>query len=92
MFVGEFSNGATKSCLKSTLMNLIGCLDIPTSGTYRLDDADVAQLHSDALAKIRNSKIGFIFQNFNLLRRSAASGSKFRTAPTWLRRPKRSGN
>ena len=52
---------------KSTLMNMIGCLDIPTSGTYFLDGKEVSRLKQDALADIRNKKIGFIFQSFNLL-------------------------
>ncbi len=52
---------------KSTLMNIIGCLDTATSGDYRLDGERVAGLHFDQLAGIRNRKIGFVFQNFNLL-------------------------
>ena len=55
---------------KSTLMNILGCLDTPTSGTYVLDGQDVSQLTDDELAKIRSEKIGFIFQMFNLLRRT----------------------
>ena len=57
---------------KSTLMNLIGCLDTPTSGTYRLNDNEVSRLDDDELARIRNREIGFVFQTFNLLSRSSA--------------------
>ncbi|AGK96095.1 ABC transporter ATP-binding protein [Clostridium pasteurianum] len=52
---------------KSTLMNILGCLDVPDDGEYYLDNINVAKLSDDKLAEIRNSKIGFIFQNFNLL-------------------------
>lgn len=52
---------------KSTLMNLIGCLDVPTAGSYKLDGKDVSDLSGDQQASIRNEKIGFIFQGFNLL-------------------------
>ena len=57
---------------KSTLMNMIGCLDRPTGGEYRLDDVNVSALDRNALAAIRNEKIGFVFQGFNLLSRTSA--------------------
>ena len=57
---------------KSTLMNLIGCLDTPTSGHYELNGTDVSQMDDNALAEVRNREIGFVFQTFNLLARSNA--------------------
>ncbi len=57
---------------KSTLMNMIGCLDSPTSGEYYLDGEEVSQLEDDALAAVRNKKIGFVFQKYNLLPRANA--------------------
>ena len=57
---------------KSTLMNILGCLDRPSEGSYKLDGAEVACLSDDALAATRNKKIGFVFQNFNLLPRISA--------------------
>jgi putative ABC transport system ATP-binding protein len=57
---------------KSTLMNTIGCLDRPTSGSYRLAEEEVAGMNADELATVRNKRIGFIFQNFNLLARTTA--------------------
>ena len=57
---------------KSTLMNLIGCLDTPSTGSYVLDEIDVAELGDDELALIRNRRIGFVFQSFNLIPRSTA--------------------
>ena len=57
---------------KSTLMNILGCLDRPTIGSYKLDGQEVAHLSDDSLARTRNKKIGFVFQNFNLLSRISA--------------------
>ncbi|HEY1861436.1 MAG TPA: ABC transporter ATP-binding protein [Gemmataceae bacterium] len=57
---------------KSTLMNILGCLDRPTSGTYRFDGQDVSQIDRGALARLRNHKMGFVFQGFNLLKRQSA--------------------
>ncbi len=57
---------------KSTLMNILGCLDIPTSGRYLIDGVDVSAMDEDDLADLRNRKIGFVFQNFNLVARTSA--------------------
>ena len=57
---------------KSTLMAILGCLDSPTSGSYKLDGVDVAKMRDDQLAAVRNKKIGFVFQQFNLLARTSA--------------------
>ena len=78
---------------KSTLMNLIGCLDVPTTGTYKLDGHDVSTLSSNQQATIRNEKIGFIFQDFNLLTKLTALQNVelpllYRNAPATERRDK----
>ena len=57
---------------KSTLMNILGCLDLPTSGEYSLDGEEVSELSDDQLADVRNRKVGFVFQSFNLLNRTTA--------------------
>src|SRR5687767_4543550 len=57
---------------KSTLMNTVGCLDQPSSGSYRLDGTEVTRMSRDERARIRNERIGFVFQNFNLLARTSA--------------------
>src|SRR5215469_10979114 len=57
---------------KSTLMNILGCLDVPTAGSYQLDDEEVGRLNDDQLAQVRSRKIGFVFQQFNLLARTPA--------------------
>ena len=57
---------------KSTFMNIIGCLDVPTKGEYLLDGVDVGKMNKDQLANLRNKKIGFVFQSFNLLSRTSA--------------------
>src|SRR5690348_5255389 len=58
---------------KSTLMNILGCLDTPTSGTYILNGSDVSKMPDDDLAEVRNKEIGFVFQQFNLLPRLSAA-------------------
>jgi len=65
-FMGSSGSG------KSTLMNVIGCLDRPTTGSYVLDGRDVSALNRSELAEVRNQVIGFVFQNFNLLSRTSA--------------------
>ena len=67
---------------KSSAMNLLGCLDTPTNGTYKLDGQNVAGLNEDALAAIRLRKIGFVFQAFNLLPRMSAVSYTHLTLPT----------
>tara|TARA_B100000686_G_scaffold153338_1_gene160703 strand:+ start:1210 stop:1893 length:684 start_codon:yes stop_codon:yes gene_type:complete len=57
---------------KSTLMNILGCLDLPTSGNYRLEDLEISSLRPNQLAEVRNRRIGFVFQSFNLLPRATA--------------------
>lgn len=77
----EIDNGEFLSIMgpsgsgKSTLMNILGCLDTPTSGSYLLEDEDVSKLNDNQLAEIRNKKVGFVFQTFNLLSRTNITGN-----------------
>jgi putative ABC transport system ATP-binding protein len=71
---------------KSTLMQIIGCLDAPTSGTYLLDGVDVRGLDDDQLAEIRGTRIGFVFQSFNLVPRTTALAQAWRAASITCRR------
>jgi putative ABC transport system ATP-binding protein len=78
---------------KSTFMNILGCLDVPTRGTYILNGVDIGTLNRDALAHLRNQKIGFVFQGFNLLARTSALENVelpllYGTVPTRERRNK----
>ena len=57
---------------KSTLMNILGCLDLPTTGSYELDGVNVEDMTESALARVRNERIGFVFQSFNLVKRTSA--------------------
>ena len=88
---GEFVSltGASGSG-KSTLMNLLGCLDHPSGGEYLLDGHNVAQLNADERARLRNKRIGFVFQNFNLLPRTSALENVM--MPAYYCHPRRLGN
>ncbi|MGN0837295.1 MAG: ABC transporter ATP-binding protein [Akkermansia sp.] len=88
---GEFVSltGASGSG-KSTLMNLLGCLDHPSGGEYLLDGHNVAHLNADERARLRNRRIGFVFQNFNLLPRTSALENVM--MPAYYCHPRRPGN
>jgi putative ABC transport system ATP-binding protein len=73
---------------KSTFMNLIGCLDRPTRGAYALGGEDVSTLDADALARVRNRNIGFVFQSFNLLARTPAQQQRVAIARALVTRPR----
>ena len=83
---------------KSTLMNILGCLDRPSSGQYFLDNADVSGLDRDQLAEIRNRKLGFVFQSFNLLsahigaRERGTTADLQRATPVTCATPRKSGS
>ncbi len=81
--VGQSGSG------KSTCMNIIGCLDVPTHGTYRLNGRDVGQMSRNELASIRNEMLGFIFQQYNLLPKAQPAGERGGAAGLCGHRPRR---